>query len=174
MVRAAAILGLVLIVAGAGMFFAYYPAVGKTAAQLKSVEDTSSGVAYRGYSAGSQVLVFGEITKLSYDSNSGSTSVQLDFIDLTPVSIIVTVYLNFVVGGDLGTKHAVGDKVQMRAALDASFVVGNFKIHQWKVVSASEVQPMILMQGVFIGVAAAGFLVLVIGMGRKRGATPAG
>ena len=162
MVRPLAAAGLVLLLVGVGGYFAYYPVFGKDAAHLRSKEATVDGkLVYQDYKLGDRVMIHGKITKLT--TIGGTTFVILDYVEFGWLKSGVWV------GGDIGSKYAVGDSVQLKAFLDDS----SLGFQYWHVPTIEDISPMFYTQAVFGVVAFLGLVAALVGVKGSRGAVPA-
>ena len=162
MVRPLAAAGLVLLLVGVAGFFAYYPVFGKDTAALRSKEATVGGkFVYQDYKLGDRVMIYGKITKLT--TIGGTTFVILDYVEFGWLKSGIWV------GGDIRSKYAEGDNVQLKAFLDDSILGFQY----WHVPTIEDISPMFHYQAVFGGVAFLGLVAALMGVKGARGAVPA-
>jgi hypothetical protein len=165
MVRSLAVVGIVMVLVGAGGFVGYYPVFGRDSAHLSTREMTvNNKFVYDGYKLGDRITIFGKITDMGYSTLTGSTSIQLDGIKVGWLDSGISV------GGDLRSRFAVGDSVELKAYLD-DMLLG--AVQFWHVPTLDDVRPMIFMQGIFGALAVVGFVAALAGMRSPRGAVPA-
>jgi len=164
MVRPLAAAGLVLLLVGVAGFFAYYPVFGKDTAALRSKEATLGGkFVYQEYKLADRILIYGRITKLTNEPITGSTLVQLDYVEFGWLKTGIWV------DGDIRSKYAVGDGIQLKAFLDDSILGFQY----WHVPTIEDISPMFYTQAVFGGVAFLGLVAALAGVRGARGAVPA-
>ena len=142
-------IGAVVLLVGIALFFGYLPLIGESADDMS--DDYENGN-FEGYEQWDRVTVYGKVSDMEYVSIYNATKVVLDGEDEVPIYV----------DGDITGSLENGERIYIKCIIDRPFG----QDHEVLRANSNGIHEQIWVNVTFIIVAAAGAVVLVVGIRR--------